>query len=333
MLDEQKQNCTPEVRLISKGPYYCVEDLYAALRGALKPKAGYQGHAHVTAQESSPLFDAAEITAAVDHFQAAEPYLWGGKWQEARDALTGAVRFPSQSEADMYLASEIARRGAAKGFTDGVLEDYTEVVFGHSVLAQRDKWQDRQDYRQRTVEKACAGVVPSTMAGMQAGQTVMPEWKLKGDVRAAKYSRDLYIGRLVYVRGIGKWLRWCIATERWLWCELGEEVRMITKALIQLYRLACRAAQGMDADAGKRLIGEVAQLQTTHKIHAVLKLIQSMNGMSIKADTLDANPKLIGVKNGVVVTSRQVVWLFLEQLWFEFVPFLHRLQGRLAAQG
>ena len=33
------------------------------------------------------------------------------------------------------------------------------------------------------------------------------------------------------------------------------------------------------------------------------------------------------------VTSRQVVWLFLEQLWLEFVPVLHRLQGRLAAQG
>ena len=35
----------------------------------------------------------------------------------------------------------------------------------------------------------------------------------------------------------------------------------------------------------------------------------------------------------VVVTSRQVVWLFLEQLRFEFVPVLHRLQGRLAAEG
>jgi hypothetical protein len=33
------------------------------------------------------------------------------------------------------------------------------------------------------------------------------------------------------------------------------------------------------------------------------------------------------------VTSRQVVWLFLEQLWFEFVPVLHGLQGRLAAEG
>jgi len=33
------------------------------------------------------------------------------------------------------------------------------------------------------------------------------------------------------------------------------------------------------------------------------------------------------------VTSRQVVWLFLEKLRLEFVPVLHRLQGRLAAQG
>ena len=33
------------------------------------------------------------------------------------------------------------------------------------------------------------------------------------------------------------------------------------------------------------------------------------------------------------VTSRTVVWLFLGQLRLEFVPVLHRLQGRLAAQG
>lgn len=35
----------------------------------------------------------------------------------------------------------------------------------------------------------------------------------------------------------------------------------------------------------------------------------------------------------LTVTSRTVVWLFLEQFRFEFVPVLYRLQGRLAAQG
>jgi hypothetical protein len=33
------------------------------------------------------------------------------------------------------------------------------------------------------------------------------------------------------------------------------------------------------------------------------------------------------------VTSRKVVGLFPEQFGFEFVPVLHRLQGRFAAQG
>ncbi len=39
------------------------------------------------------------------------------------------------------------------------------------------------------------------------------------------------------------------------------------------------------------------------------------------------------IVRSVCVTSRKVVWLFPEQLWFDFVPFFHRLQGRLTAQG
>jgi hypothetical protein len=33
------------------------------------------------------------------------------------------------------------------------------------------------------------------------------------------------------------------------------------------------------------------------------------------------------------VTSRRVVGLLSEQLWLQFVPVFHRLQGRVAAQG
>ena len=34
-----------------------------------------------------------------------------------------------------------------------------------------------------------------------------------------------------------------------------------------------------------------------------------------------------------VVASQTVVWLFLEQRRFQFVPVFHGLQGRLAAEG
>ena len=47
-----------------------------------------------------------------------------------------------------------------------------------------------------------------------------------------------------------------------------------------------------------------------------------------ESQRIDSNPWVI-----TGVTSRKVVWLFLEQLWLEFVPIFHGLQGRLAAQG
>ncbi len=45
-------------------------------------------------------------------------------------------------------------------------------------------------------------------------------------------------------------------------------------------------------------------------------------------------PRFVAINRDLTdVTSRQVVRLFFEQLWFEFVPVFHGLQGRLAAQG
>ncbi len=46
--------------------------------------------------------------------------------------------------------------------------------------------------------------------------------------------------------------------------------------------------------------------------------------------TVSDIPQVGGVR--LIVTSRQVAWLFLEQFRLEYVPVLHRLQWRLAAQ-
>jgi hypothetical protein len=45
-----------------------------------------------------------------------------------------------------------------------------------------------------------------------------------------------------------------------------------------------------------------------------------------------AGSVLFAGEGNLSVTSRKVVWLFPEQLWPEFVPILHRLQGRFAAE-
>ncbi len=61
------------------------------------------------------------------------------------------------------------------------------------------------------------------------------------------------------------------------------------------------------------------------------------NAEVTKTQFLDVAKKLFAQKGfygvSIAVTSRKVVWLLLEQLRLDFVPVLHRLQGRPAAQG
>lgn len=66
----------------------------------------------------------------------------------------------------------------------------------------------------------------------------------------------------------------------------------------------------------------------------------SVNVMRIKATshlaTLKHSEADLGIlkrQQALGVTSRKIVGLFPEQLWFQFVPVLHRLQGSPAAQG
>ena len=42
-------------------------------------------------------------------------------------------------------------------------------------------------------------------------------------------------------------------------------------------------------------------------------------------------PTCRDISDSLIVTSREVVRLFLEQLRFDFVPVFHGLQGRFAA--
>lgn len=48
--------------------------------------------------------------------------------------------------------------------------------------------------------------------------------------------------------------------------------------------------------------------------------------------TIEHNDKVYILSRGIGATSWQVSRLILEQLRLVYVPFLHRLQGRLAAQ-
>ena len=96
------------------------------------------------------------------------------------------------------------------------------------------------------------------------------------------------------------------------------------------------AAQTMLTATGAFLAkgGEI----TPENRHAISRLlIKSEQLLSKKGGEARANRTMLNVAivllvEGLSVTSRDVVWLFFEQLRSEFVPVFHRLQGRSGCQ-
>ena len=243
-----------------------------------------------------------KVAEAAEHFKNFEPELWDGRWQDYEDPLTNANPFSSQSEADYHLARRIAY-WAAHDYQDGSdLQTFVEAVFEQSGLAQRSKWQDRQDYRASTIQRGCAGVIApdrSVTATTNIARSAQPDWSLRGDLIGARFFRDRYAGAMVFVVSIGKWLRWSKDDQKWLWCELGEHIEAAKETVLELHRLAMQNG-ATNPDAWKSVISMMAALQTEARIKAMLELAKSEPNMSILPEELDAHKDLVGVRNGIV---------------------------------
>lgn len=298
----------PLVALLEHGPRYTADEIIEALPPRAAPP---RPPTETKGTTTSAIWDAIapKASEAVEHFKMSERLLWEGDWLNYSDPLTGRKPFPSQSEADYYLARNIARWGMREGISDAELKLFVEEVFEESALAQRDKWQDRADYRRHTISKACANIpvawppvlssVSAAWSMNTAGTTVAPDWSLKGDLIGARFFKDRYLGRMVFVISLGKWLRWDEAKVQWVWCELGEQVEAAKETVLELYRVAC--ANGVsDFEAWKGTIAAMGSLQTEKRIKAVLELAKSEPGMSILAEAMDAHPEVLGVRNGVI---------------------------------
>lgn len=85
--------------------------------------------------------------------------LWEGKWED---------KYPSQSEADLGLASRLA-------FYCGADPERIERLFSRSKLAVRSKWRARADYRQRTIAKAIEGSVHESCSSENPSARYIPK--------------------------------------------------------------------------------------------------------------------------------------------------------------
>ena len=131
--------------------------------------------------------------------------------------MTNRKGFNSQSEADLSLASQIAHALARKGVPVDQMAESVERIFEQSGLAKRDKWWGRDDYRERTIEKAIDGVRNRThLNQLQLTHSATENVNHK-DVRNAELFAKLYKGRFIFVSASNKWYSWAVSY--WKLCE------------------------------------------------------------------------------------------------------------------
>jgi len=281
----------PLVTAVATGPYYTTAQIEAALPKANpKPKMPSVDRKSPMslAPVNNPLADAAAAEMAIS-----QPKLWKGDWTTILGFAKKQV-YPSQSEADMALASQIAHDLAPRGVLPHQLHALTENVFNRSGLAQRDKWLLRPDYRHGTITKACASAAASSTT-VTSGASI--DWSVPGDVRNAKFFAEKSKGSLAYIHDRKRWMRW--ENSRWAMCHNGEE--------IELAKNACRAilaAAGQelskDPEKGQKLVREAAQAHLAPRIRSMVDLAKSDPALAVSSSMLDADPFLLGVGNGVV---------------------------------
>ncbi len=233
-----------------------------------------------------------------------QPELWRANWQgevsgSGNLATLGVRAYPSQSDADLALCGHIARVADSEGVSREVLPETIRAVFERSGLL-RDKWETRDDYRERTISLAIAGLEAAERVTAKVAQGAGAEFAdhEPGDILAGKHFARAMRGKLLHVGPAGKWLSW--DGTRWVWCARGEEM---AAAKVVAGKILKYAAELFAADPNKhgKLLGFAKKLQNLPRLMAMVELAKSEEGMSLgHMSELDSDPWLLGVRNGVV---------------------------------
>jgi putative DNA primase/helicase len=119
-----------------------------------------------------------------------------------------------------------------------------------------------------------------------------------GDIRNGKAFSAMHRGKLMFVKPMGKWFRW--DGNRWATCTCNEEMEAAKETANKLVDKALQFTI-TDLDKGNRLLAHARLTQNLPRLEAMIRLASSEQGMVIgNASELDADPWLLGVKNGVV---------------------------------
>lgn len=296
----------PTVKVVGVGPRYRatqIEDAFPKVKAEQRPQRtlAIAGHAGAClSPEHLPI-----ASAAAAHMALTQPKLWAGEWDAIR-TFRNKQLYPSQSEADMSLASRIAHHLVEQNVSFDLLHPLTEAVFARSGLAQRDKWRTRKDYKHTTISRACTTAISNftDKAELATAPTPPVDWSLQGDIRNARFFADLWNGQLAYIPERRKWMHW--QSGRWAMCVAGEEIERAKETCQAIYAAAGKEL-AKDPEKSQRLVRDAAQAHLSQRIKAMVDLARSDPTLSVSSTRLDAHSHLLGVGNGVVDLRKAVL--------------------------
>ena len=221
--------------------------------------------------------------------------LWEGRWQD---------RYPSQSEADAALCSQLA-------FWTGRDHDRIDQMFRASGL-MRDKWL-RDDYRNRTIELAIAGTrdvyeprpakptpVQAQAPAEQVRPVPVPKWGTAAegprhltDTGNALRLIDRHGEDLLYSYPQSQWFVY--DGTRWLADDTGEPERRFKEVVRAQY---ADLAEIEDDSLRKTMLKHIIASESAARVRAALELARSE--VPILPHQLDADDWLFNCANGVI---------------------------------
>lgn len=178
----------------------------------------------------------------------------------------------------------------------------------------RDKWNDRPDYRNRTISRAMAdikgGYVPRAKNKSKTKRQVKSdeiestntgniphfcaELRSLTDLGNAEWFISQFGSQLRYVTDSKTWLFW--TGKRWEPDRTGEVERLVWESVKRLFSLM----PNLDHDKRVDLSRHIKRTEAAGKLDAIIKLAAKQPGIPIQATDLDRDIYLINCQNGTV---------------------------------
>lgn len=216
------------------------------------------------------------------------------------------------SRQDNYVVAEIYRTCARFGVPAEQRPEVMETIMGRFGVGQRDKWQNRADYRERTVR----AVIQSEAAKPQAhevegagaddggnGDKANPRPELiRGDILASEFFIADHAERLRYCPERGSYLDW--NGRYWEWASLDDAIELGKETAGRLFDLAKAIMQQGDTDKGGKAMRFAARYHSIDGLAAMVRTAKSAKAIRVNYAELDADPEMLCARNGYAISLR-----------------------------